>query len=263
MNYRLIAVMGLLLISAVAVSAQTSYYPNVVDVSEVTSPYNTNARQDEMRFGSRSMVMNDFERCYQSLKRVMSEEDKKLLSPTQQDKDAYKHFLKQKNTGLIRLLPLEKYVGKLSIIGGGAYYSFVRLTHEYGQGSDISLEQGYFSVGFAGANYGFMLNLGDVSLDDITIEKDEVNYLASFIPPSSEPEARIQQQHARGFEAHGFKYKDRLLAKVNSTYILRSINYDRSDCLVAFRVMRQEAVDDSVIILWKMLKKYPTPRLEQ
>lgn len=76
-----------------------------------------------------------------------------LLEPTSADRETYSEFLKQPDTGLIRLLPREKYDGKLPVRGGGAFYSFSLLTHEYG-GSDIGLSQGELSVGFAGFNFG-------------------------------------------------------------------------------------------------------------
>jgi hypothetical protein len=47
---------------------------------------------------------------------------------------------------------------------------------------------------------------------------------------------------------------------VNNSYVLRSIDYARSDLLVAFRIVRQDS-DGSVVLLWKLLKKYPTPAL--
>jgi hypothetical protein len=43
--------------------------------------------------------------------------------------------------------------------------------------------------------------------------------------------------------------------------VLRAINYRVSDVLVAFRVIRQDA-DGSMILLWKMLKTFPTPELK-
>jgi len=197
-----------------------------------------------------------------ALNREIKIREAELLAPSQEDQAKFAEFLNQPNTGLIRLMPREQYDHKLTIRGGGSYYSFTRLTHEYGYGSDIELQQGHFSVGFAGADFGFMLNLGDVPIDDVTTETEGVKYLTAFMPPSAEPEARIQQRRAWGFEDGGFKYKRDLLAKVNSTYVVRSVDYDTSDCLVVFRVVRQDE-DDSVTILWKLLKKYPTPRLER
>jgi hypothetical protein len=189
--------------------------------------------------------------------------ENRFLSPSGEDKAKYAVFLRQPNTGLIRLLPREKFDSsrevRLTIGGGGAFYSFTRLTHEYGEGSDIELEQGYLATGFAGADYGIMTNLGDTPLENVTAEA--VPFLASHVPADDVPKARIEQRKwSEGATADGATYRERLLAKLNSTYLLRSVNYDRSDLLVAFTVVRIDD-DDSVTILWKVLKKYPTPRL--
>ena len=48
--------------------------------------------------------------------------------------------------------------------------------------------------------------------------------------------------------------------KLDSTYLLRSINYRSSDVLVAFKVVRIDS-DGSAVLLWKLLQKYPKPQL--
>src|SRR5215470_7400786 len=108
-----------------------------------------------------------------SLNKELSKKEKELLSPSAEDKAAFAEFLKQRNTGLIRILPRGLYEGRIKIRGAGAYYSFTRLTHEYGYGSDIELQMfpyiptsddaippisAYiFLTGFAGADYGFFV----------------------------------------------------------------------------------------------------------
>ncbi len=150
---------------------------------------------------SRARVLKDVE----SRREELTALEKSLLAPSEEDRIAYATLLRQSDTGIIRLIPREN---KLTI--GGAYYSFTRLTHEYGSGSDISLEQDFLSVGFAGADYGMLTNIGDVSLEDITL--------------------------------------------------LRSIDYNATDVLVAFKVVRKD-IDRSVVIVWKLVKKYPKPDL--
>ena len=193
--------------------------------------------------------------------------EKHFLSPSEEDKAAFAEFLRKPNTGLIRLLPREKFdtygpnetTKGLTTRGGGAYYSFTRLTHEYGYGSDIELSQGHLMTGFAGADYGIMTSLGDTPLENISLES--AAFLASYTPADELQKARIEQRKwSDGAIADGASYGRRLLAKNNSTYLLRSVNYENSDVLVAFRVVRVDD-DDSVTILWKLLKKYPTPRL--
>jgi len=75
-----------------------------------------------------------------SLSKQLDEKTKLFLSPSAEDLAAFAEFLKQPNTGLIRILPSGLYEDRRTIRGGGAYYSLTRLTHEYGYGSDIELQ---------------------------------------------------------------------------------------------------------------------------
>ena len=187
--------------------------------------------------------------------------EQQYLAPSAKDLRKNAEFLTLPDTGLIRLLPRETFDNKLSIRGGGAYYSFTQLTHEYVNGSDIELQQGQFSVGFAGANFGFLTGLGKTAVEDITINHPAAQYLADFAAPTALADAREQQRRTgAGFEANGFNYKSRLPLKKKNSYLLRSIYYYTSDVLVAFRVVSQD-FDGSVVILWKILKRFPVPQL--
>ena len=144
---------------------------------------------------------------------------------------------------------------------GGAYYSFTRLTHEYGYGSDLSLERGQFGVGFAGADYGFITNLGDVPLESITLDTPEAKRLGAYARARQESDARSEKRRFdQGAEIDGVKVKSRVPMRANSTYLLRAINYDDSDVLVAFKVVEIDS-EGTPLILWKRLKRYSTPPL--
>ena len=195
--------------------------------------------------------------------------ENQLLAPSLEDSSAYAAFLRQPDTGLIRLLPRERYDTEaylknsktIAMRGAGAFFSFTRLTQEYGYGSDIGLDSGYLMVGFAGADYGMLVNLGDLALENITLEHPSVRFLSTYKPPTNEPKARLEaQQSGNGFTVDQIRYQRRLPVEVKATYLLRSIDYSNSDVLVAFKVVRQDT-DGSVIILWKLLKKYPVPQL--
>lgn len=142
----------------------------------------------------RATVLRDIE----SLRTQLKAREDAFLEPSLEDRTSFAEFSRQKDIALIRLLPREKYDRKnsLTIPGGGAYYSFTRLTHEYGYGSDISLEMGNLSVGFAGADYGMLANLGDIPLDSVTLDTPSVQVLALHTAASSEPKARIEQRRA-------------------------------------------------------------------
>ena len=186
----------------------------------------------------------------------------KFLAPSEEDVATYGEFLQQADTGLARLLPRETYDNKsLTTRGGGAYYSFTRRTHEYGLGTQIGLEQDSFGITFAGADYGMLARVGDVPLNAISLEHPVARFLDSYEPAVEEPRARTEYvRFANGVKIEDTLYKTHQPAIVNSTYVLRGIHYSDSDVLVAFRVVRKD-MDDSVIILWKLLKKYPKPVL--
>jgi hypothetical protein len=149
----------------------------------------------------------------------------------------------------------------LTVNGDGAYYSFERLTHEYGQGSDISLEQGFLSVGFAGADYGMIFKLGDVPVENLSTEHPLVVALTKYNPAKTEPEARFEQRRfSTGTEFEGMSLKNRVPVEIGATYLLRSISYRRSDVLVACKVTRKDS-DGSLILVWKLMEKYPVPQL--
>lgn len=217
---------------------------------------------------SREELLSDL----QSKRAELHQLEKDFLSPSLEDQNTYAAFLSQSDTGLIRLLPRELYDSEvykknnktLTIRGGGAYYSFTRLTHEYGYGSDLQLESGQLSVGFAGANYGMLLNLGNVSLDQVTSEDPRISFMVSYDPPSQEPKARVEARQfgGKGITVGDVEYRNRVPAVVDNTYLLRSIDYSTSDVLVAFRVVRKDS-DGSVILAWKLLKKYAVPKLAQ
>jgi hypothetical protein len=189
--------------------------------------------------------------------------EKRFLAPSEEDRAAFAEFLGQPDTGLIRLLPREVFDkdSKLTIRGGGAYYSFNRLTHAYGYGSDIELQQGHLMVGFAGADYGMLVKVGDGPVDTITLDHPSVRFLSAYSAATEEPQARLEHRRfATGTTIDGLPVKSRLPVEIDTTFVLRSINYNNSDLLLAFKVIGKDP-DGSVTLLWKLLKKYPKPEL--
>jgi hypothetical protein len=207
-----------------------------------------------------------------------------MLAPSKNDRAAFAAFLRLRNTGLIRLLPLESVTyqrkkGQPGIPGGGAYYSFANVTHLLGYGSDIGLYLGKLSIGFANLGYGFLTNLGDVSLEEVSLTDPHTTFIAAYRPAVTFLEARAETLRFRaGVTVDSIRYQDGLPVEENATYLLRSINYGKrlfspnapagpagsarsTDVLVAFRVIRKDA-DGSVTIAWKLLRKYSAPKIE-
>lgn len=161
---------------------------------------------------------------------------------------------------VFRITPREKYDRKLRVQGGGSYYSFTTKSHDYQKIAQIGLEQNNLNVGFAGADYGFITDLGEISLTDITKDTAEAIFLANYRPPTNEPEVRIEQRRAHNYETGGISYKNRLPAIVGHSYVLRAISFENADVLVAFKIHRRDA-DGSLIIFWKSLENFEKPFL--
>jgi hypothetical protein len=161
---------------------------------------------------------------------------------------------------VVRIMPRERYDHKLTVRGGGSYYSFTTGSHDYGRIAQVGLEQNNLKVGFAGADYGFIADLGEIPLSDVTEETAEVSFLINYKPPTNEPDVRIEQRKADRYEANGLTYKTYMPAVVAHSYILRAISFGSADVLVAFKVHRKDA-DGSLIIFWKMIKIFEKPLL--
>ncbi|MCI0490829.1 MAG: hypothetical protein L0229_29915 [Blastocatellia bacterium] len=227
----------------------------------------------------------------------MTERQKQILSPSAEDMNEFAHFLRQSDTGLFRLLPKGKYEFTntvsadrdpdtiLPIRGGGAFYSFTEKTHRYGPWSEIVLLDGHIRVGFTRESLGLLAALGDAPLESLTLQSPRVRFLAEYKPPDNYGDALVQRkQLLQGMKGKDFTYYSAYPAIPNSTYIVRSVSYKKegrielgrlgqsiyrshpaeyrgADVIVAFRIVRRDA-DDSLIILWKKLRKFRSQKLK-
>ncbi len=117
-------------------------------------------------------------------------------------------------------------------------------------------------VGFAGADYGFIADLGEIPLTDITEETAEVNFLVNYKLPTNETEVSSETIKSHNYEANGLTYKRSVPAVVGHSYVLRAIIFVAADVLVAFKVHRKDT-DGSLIILWKLIKNFEKPTFER
>lgn len=201
---------------------------------------------------------------------------KGILAPLESDVAQHQFLLSKNNTGLMRLLPREHFDWEVYKVrkqaemrGGGSYFSFHYRSHQYGYGSDLSYEQGFLKVGFAGADYGMLTDLGDTPLESISAEDPRANFLLNYKAARKEKDARLEFQKFNtirvphgmsGYIVDGVSYQRRVEAVEKHTYLLRSIVYGTSDLLVAFRVVRIND-DGGLTIAWKTLKKYHSTEL--
>lgn len=167
---------------------------------------------------------------------------------------------------VFRLFPRGLYdmdANPFSVRGGGAYYSFAKKSHDYNEVPQIELQKGEIMVGFAGADYGLIADLGAVPLASVDRENKSLEYLLDYRPAVEDPQARSEFLKIReGVTVDGLIYRRSLPVKIGHTYLLRSINYDKADTLVALSVARQDA-DGSLVIFWKLIESFAVPVLKQ
>jgi hypothetical protein len=202
----------------------------------------------------------DFERKIEAVKKESQAIETLILQPDESDLVA----AEQKNFKVSRLLPREKYDKDFFIVrGGGSYYSFTKQSHSYDQTPQIGLEQNTLKVGFYGASYGFIANLGVISLSELDEKTENLGYLLNYQVSTEETDARNEYRRISGkFEQGGINYTNRLPVSVGGSYVLRAISFDEADVLVAFKVYRQDA-DGSLIIFWKLIKNFDVPKMNR
>jgi hypothetical protein len=201
-----------------------------------------------------------------------------LLAASEEDERRFADFLRQPNTGLIRMFP----PGRRRVIsiadlatgrrpGFGAYaslYSFSKGKHGNGLNgyvdprlgwAELRLLNGRFVTGFTGESLGVLVVLGDVPLESVAPETYGVNGLANITPPADYFEAAsLSRRNRSGFALERFRYGSSLPAVENMTYALRSTSNKRADVLVGFRVVRMDE-SGSLTLIWRKLKVYPKP----
>jgi len=173
------------------------------------------------------------------------------------------------NSGIVRLIP-ERGLFECVVRGGGSYYSFRRRTHEYGQGSNIQVQGRSFRTGFAGADYGYFLPLGNVPISQLVSSQetppawlqpglhDAWTHMWHYLPPRELKTVREHQRAARGLVIGGGTLADQAQVEDGGSYLLRSIEFGRHDSLVCFQVVGV-LPDGSVTLVWRTLKVFDVP----
>lgn len=187
--------------------------------------------------------------------------------PELQPSTETKSLAAQQNAKAFRILPRGLYEFQnnstdesaypLKVRGGGAYYSFTTENHSYNKIPQIELQNNNFSSGFYGANYGFLYDLGNVSLSSVNDSRPELKAMIRhqyFKNPYADWEKTAK------VESNGVTFIHSIPAVVGHTYILRAISYDEADVIVAFKIVKK-LDNNGYEIIWKMLKNMPIPQM--
>lgn len=233
----------------------------------------------------------------QSQKEILDEERKntqivleKLQAPAIYY-EKYKDFLKSDTNRLVRIYAdlncdkgktvsvseLERCSEAIPVLGGGSQYSFRTGNHTN------RYSEGWWDLHFTGRKLelgsefvqAVATEIGDIDLAKLRLNSAAFSFLKNYKPAKTTNDLKEQKKLlAEGVRYDGFTYSNLIPAKINSTYILRSIAYyldneqvyrirRRSDLpystgkgvdiTVAFRIVGTEP-DGSLILLWRELK---------
>lgn len=237
----------------------------------------------------RSITRNEIEPLY----RTATRKELATVSPNPNDFDRYRDLLKKSGTGLTRLMNDAGCDGgtnvvvvtdeclKYSMPGGGTSYSFRTDGYRIRRLADLTFSEGLLG-GKGVLNHSILVSLGNIELENVTLNTSGMKYLISFVPETDFEKARkVDLDLITGITSDGFLYRRSVSAVEGVTFALRSIAYKgkfyravdgfayneldfdkRQDIIVVFRIVRKDP-DGSVTILWRVLDRNDSPTVRQ
>jgi hypothetical protein len=164
--------------------------------------------------------------------------------------------------------------------GAGTAYSFRFESYRLPHLADLILSSNILKTDGI-LQQGLMVNLGNVPLEEVTLQTRGMKFLVDFMPGTN-PEnlLKLNSQLSKGIQADGFLYRLGFYVDDQVTFALRSIAYKgkvmrsakgmvynelsfdkRKDIVVAFRVVEKEP-NGNITILWKILSQQDAPNLK-
>lgn len=224
-----------------------------------------------------------------SLKKTVSRKQREQLSPDNSELNTYENFLKQPNTGLIKLftdIGCEENENLVSVndaclgwIPMSGFYSFREKEYTRSFLSDIKLKNDMLIAGGL-LTQGVLVALGDVSLENVQPMSDGLGFLNDFKPELQLSDVLKQtNQLIKGIKSGNYLYSNILPVNENTTYALRAIAYrgtytgyfhgqqfnllggdDRVDITLVFRVVKRDEAGN-LTLLWKKLSERDAPKI--
>jgi hypothetical protein len=282
---------GLLLIffntTLVVIGQTTGPTPNRVPTEQQKNERQKRDDREALeRLGNIDKEVNAKKPVY-TVSRKPTKKDRAAIAVNTEDKKKFAQFLKQPGTGILRLhdyynCETQELIVNAAItcpenlVGRGSAYSFRDQKYTNLAYSDILFENAGFHVR-SKQLLGFLTDLGDIPLENVSLLSAGVDKMAEFAPSDKiEVFENNLATAERGFRIGDFFYTASLLFKENSTYALRSIAFrfkqnkshenlsvdgKTSDIIVVFRVVRKHE-DGSISLLWKQLQEKDAPTIE-
>ena len=251
-----------------------------------------NANQVATKTSSASQIQAFLHSKLKPLYRNPTREELETLSPNIEEINKYADFLRQPNTGLIKLASDFGCAENTKIVvatadclkytmpGAGSSFSFRTRNYRLRHLADLTFTNNSFQATGV-LLHGIFVKIGNVPLEKVNLQTKGLDFLLNFQPETDFEKARtIDRQLSEGIVNGNFQYRRGFYAFENTTYVLRSIAYDgkvfravegvaynefafdkRRDVTVAFRIVRKDA-DGSVTILWKELLRKNSPKIK-
>jgi hypothetical protein len=230
----------------------------------------------------------------EAAREIASEEYQAKYGVSPDHRKKYRSFLNQVNTGIVRIYPnkncggrtrtvtlaeLERCANVPPVNDGGSIWSF-RCNKENlddcrrGQNVDLKYKDGMFLSG-NGVVQGIMVDIGSAEPSLSLAKHKAFKTLKNYDPRRSLAEIAAQDKvlAAGTAEDGGYVISNRLRAKLNSTYILRSVLYRYHekgelyapklgvDIVVAFKVVEKEPDGSLIVIFLELDRQRPRRQL--
>ena len=291
---KVILFLGIFLLGFVVAGAQTpsaTPAPTPFRETRVATPIDRGGLNRAVPVNPFEMRQMILQASVQPLYRKPTKKELQAVAPDAGLLKKYDDFLRRDDTGLFKfvadygcaentkIVTATENCLKFSMPGAGNSYSFRTNNYRLRRLADLTYNGKYFYV--AGVlTHGILVSVGDVPLENITLQTAGTKFLNEFQPAADfEKAAEIDQQLIKGVQKDGFFYSRALSVLENTTYVLRSIAYNgksfravrgvtynefdfdkRKDVTIAFRVVRLDS-DGSVTILWKELLRKDAPKI--
>jgi len=209
-----------------------------------------------------------------------SNETLKRLKVQDGDLAPYREFLQGGGTGVLKLLPtivcprkgkrvdVECEIRRYNLWLFANSYSFQVGKYVPPVFGDFALVDGKVDS-WDNRKQTILGTIGDVSLQDVTLQSEGCKFLADFAPATTVEGVRDQAvKIANGVTDGRYTYSRIVTAELNNTIVMRSIEYStgepaaspNADVIVAMRVIKKDA-DGSITLIWKELDRKAAPAL--
>ncbi|MFN2502316.1 MAG: hypothetical protein ABR530_09930 [Pyrinomonadaceae bacterium] len=295
---KLLFAMGLLLNAAALAQAQAVPTPTPSPSTTRGHPISAdNPRYDRLR-SIEMMIPEDRAESHplldteKGIYRRPGKQEIRVLAVAKSVLARHAEFLKGQNTGIVKLNAESSCISDADEVmasekclpyrmpGAGTAYSFRTGSYRIPRLADVILFDGVFRTGGV-FQHVIMADIGDVAVEDVTLDTKGMKYLVSLEPVSdSEEFIRFDARLAKGIDSDGLLFGKGHPVKENSTFALRSIAYrgqfmrsvdgityneldfdKRRDVIAAFRVVDKDS-SGNLTIVWKLLKNADSPKLK-